>query len=70
MKRDWRKYTKQLLENKLSECNLEMHINNVQDYWNSLETKLVTILDDITMAEFKNNASINTHNTYITNKNL
>ena len=55
MKRDWRKYTKQLLENKLSECNLEMHINNVQDYWNSLETKLVTILDDITMAEFKNN---------------
>ena len=64
MKRDWRKYTKQLLEIKLSECNFEMQINNVQDYWNSLETKLVTILDDIIpMAEFKNNALINTHNT-------
>ena len=47
IKRDWRKYSKDLLENKLSQHSFDCDINSVQELWNYFENKLVTIVDEI-----------------------
>ena len=64
LKRDWRNYSKTILEHRLSHCMFELELNCVQDLWNSLENTLVTVIDEIVpMVEFTNNQVANSNNT-------
>ena len=54
--RNWQRYNKELLLAELSKLNLDLTFNNVQDHWNYLEQKLVTIADKIApIVEYTNN---------------
>ena len=56
MKRDWRGYSKELLEYNLSQCNFNLDIDSVQEFWNNFEHKLLTIVDDLVpIVPFTNN---------------
>ena len=46
-KRDWRKYSKELLLSRLSNADWNIKYDTVQDYWNHFENQLVTIVDSI-----------------------
>jgi hypothetical protein len=55
LKRDWRSYTANKLNNKLKSTVWENDIDSVQHYWNSLERKLVEIVDELApMVSFVN----------------
>ena len=55
-RRNWQRYNKELLLAELSKLNLDLTISNVQDHWNYLEQKLVTIADKIApIVEYTNN---------------
>ena len=55
-RRNWQRHNKELLLAELSKLNLDLTINNVQDHWNYLEQKLVTIADKIApIVEYTNN---------------
>ena len=64
LKRDWRMYTKNALEQKLSQCKFEMDITNVQEFWNSFENNLVSIVDEIVpIVKFTNNQATDSNDT-------
>ena len=46
-KRDWRNYTKEALNEKLSEKNWDFTSDSVQSYGNKLENQLITIVDEL-----------------------
>ena len=55
MRRDWRKYSKELLLGELSLVDWSSDVDNVQNIWDELESKLVRIVDKITpLTEFTN----------------
>lgn len=55
-KRDYRKYTKDILCNKLASIDWDLKINDVQDFWNVFECELLNIIDIIApMSKFTNN---------------
>ena len=43
--RDWRKYNKESLNEKLKIINWKIEDENVQDYWNNFENKLISVVD-------------------------
>jgi hypothetical protein len=47
LKRDWRSYTPEKLNQKLKSIVWENDIDSVQHYWNSIERKLVEIVDEL-----------------------
>ena len=46
-KRDWRFYSKELLNTKLNAVSWNIKIDRVQEFWNEFENKLITVIDDI-----------------------
>ena len=56
LKRDWRRYSKNLLEQKLSQCKFETGIDSVQELWNSFENEIINIVDELVpLVPFTNN---------------
>ena len=56
MKRTWREYSQELLLNRLSVCEFDYSITNVQQFWNNLENKIINVVDEVApMVEFTNN---------------
>ena len=56
MKRAWREYSQELLLNRLSVCEFDYSITNVQQFWNNLENKIINVVDEVApMVEFTNN---------------
>ena len=47
MCRDWRKYSSDLLHVKLASVDWDFGIENVQDFWNVFENKLIKIIDEL-----------------------
>ena len=45
--RDWRKYSSDVLNAKLSGVNWNIDIDNVQEYWNVFENKLIKVVDEL-----------------------
>ena len=45
--RDWRKYSKESIFAKLSTIDWNIDIDNVQEFWNSFEKKLINEVDEI-----------------------
>ena len=55
IRRDWRKYSKEILLVELGLVARPTDINNVQNYWDDFESKIVKIIDKIVpLSEFKN----------------
>ena len=55
-KRTWREYSQELLLNRLSVCEFDYSITNVQQFWNNLENKIINVVDEVApMVEFTNN---------------
>ena len=55
-KRDWRKYSKVALCQKLEEVDWDVGANTVQDCWNIFENKLINVIDSIVpYTTFQNN---------------
>ena len=55
-RRDWRKYSKEILITKLRNVNWNIQIEDAQQYWNVFENMLVNIVDEIVpMVEYHNN---------------
>ena len=55
-RRCWKNYTKEKLENLLSEINFETDIDDVQEMYNVMEHKLLTVIDNlIPITAFTNN---------------
>ena len=46
-KRDWRNYSKKVLNENLNCVDWNIYIDTVQDFWNEFESKLITIVDTI-----------------------
>ena len=60
-KRNWREYSVELLTTELSKCSFDYSITNVQQYWNSLENKIINVVDIVApVVEFINNYTTNT----------
>ena len=56
MRRDWRKYSKDLLNSRLASIEWHTEIDSVQQYWNVFEQTLVSVVDEIApMVPFVNN---------------
>ena len=56
MCRDWRNYSVNLLNEKLSSVDWNIDIEDVQDFWNVFENKLIKIVDEIVpMTQFDGN---------------
>ena len=56
MRRDWRKYSKELLCDELSIVDWKSNIGDVQGFWNEFENKLVHVIDKIVpLTPFVNN---------------
>ena len=45
--RNWRGYSKEILTNKLTSVDWKIEIDDVQQYWNVFESKLIKIIDYI-----------------------
>ena len=57
MKRDWRGYSAERLNAKLSTTTWESDIDQVQHFWNALERSLIVIVDELApMVPFINNS--------------
>ena len=55
-RRDWRKYSKESLIVKLNSVDWNIEIDEVQEFWNVVESKLIQINDDIvTLVDFDTN---------------
>ena len=55
-KRDWRFYSKELLNESLKTVDWNINIDTVQGFWNELEYKLITVIDDvIPLKDFSDN---------------
>ena len=62
IKRDWRFYNKDLLISNLANQNFNMEVNDVQQFWNQMENKIVDVIDILApRKEFVNNSINNTH---------
>ena len=46
-RRDWRNYSKELLDNALNLNDLNFKSDSLQAYWNELETQLIRVVDDL-----------------------
>ena len=56
LRRDWRKYSKEILLAELSLVDWSSDVNNVQNMWDAFESKLVKVVDNIApLTEFSNN---------------
>ena len=56
LRRDWRKYSKELLCEELIIVNWKSNISDVQGFWNEFENKLVQVIDKIVpLTPFVNN---------------
>ena len=54
--RDWRNYSKDLLNTKLAGVDWNINISDVQQYWNMFENLLINVVDEIVpMAVFEGN---------------
>ena len=54
-KRDWRHYSKKKLCERLARINWNFESDLVQDFWNELESQLITVVDElIPIVEFTN----------------
>ena len=68
-KRDWRRYTKDLLNDHLSRVDWTNNANNVQDVWNDFETKLVNVVDLLApISEYHDNRLPSKPNPFIKRK--
>ena len=47
-KRDWRNYNKNLLMEKLNNCDFNTNLNCVQETWNRFENVMINIVDELT----------------------
>ena len=57
LKRDWRRYNKDILVNKLQNVNFNLNSNNVQEAWNHFENVIINVIDDIVpIVPFVNNS--------------
>ena len=57
LRRDWRYYSKGLLENELEKIDWNFTIDSVQEYWNVFENLIINIVDNIVpVVEFINNS--------------
>ena len=57
LKRDWRRYSKDILVNKLQNVNFNLNSNNVQEAWNHFENVIINVIDDIVpIVPFVNNS--------------
>ena len=56
--RDWRKYSKDVLNKKMSGVNWEIKIDNVQQYWNVFESMLIILLVGIGHFSTKKNYQV------------
>ena len=50
-RRNWKNYSKEALNIKLSETNWQIEHDDVQGYWNCFESKLVNITDELAPVE-------------------
>ena len=56
MCRDYRYYSSELLNDKVSSVDWNIGVDNVQDFWNVFEYKLIKIIDEIVpMSQFDGN---------------
>ena len=44
-KRDWRKYSREMLNNELSKITFDLDIKDVQDMWNNIENHLILFVE-------------------------
>ena len=69
LRRDWRRYSGDLLNTKLNEVDWEIDIDEVQEYWNVFESKLIRIVDEIVpLAEFSSNTIVEKPDKVVKNK--
>ena len=60
LKRDWRRYSITNLLSRLNNIRWDLNIDDVQSYWNSFETKLVEVIDEIApLSPTINNITLN-----------
>ena len=60
LRRDWRHYSKELLEFELAKIDWQFDIDSVQEYWNVLENLIIGVVDTIVpIVEFINNSAKN-----------
>ena len=45
--RDWRKYSKDVSMERLRDIDWNSNIDNVQEFWNALENKLIKVVDEL-----------------------
>ena len=59
--RDWRNYSKEILNESLNAINWHTDISDVQNFWNAFEQDLLSVVDQIVpVVEFTNNSVKNT----------
>ena len=69
LRRDWRRYSGDLLNTKLNGVDWEIDIDEVQEYWNVFESKLIRIVDEIVpLAEFSSNTIVEKPDKVVKNK--
>ena len=69
LRRDWRHYSKERLEQELNLVDWSNEATTVQDVWNDSETKLICIVDSlIPMSEFVGSKFKDVRNLFIHRK--
>ena len=67
--RDWRHYSKELLCDDLGKISWNTNIDDVQGFWNHLESILINVIDKIVpVCKFENNVVKETVPRHIKNK--
>ena len=62
MRRSWRSYSKDSLNEGLTACNFDLGINDVQQLWNNMENEIIKVIDNLApYTEFTNNVVTSTH---------
>ena len=70
-KRDWRKYTKDILLTHLSRANFDLTSNSSQSIWNHFEMSLLPIIDELVpLVDFINNTKTKNQNNKTINSKL
>ena len=70
-KRDWRKYTKDILLTHLSRANFDLTSNSSQSIWNHFEMSLLPIIDELVpIVDFINNTKTKNQNNITINSKL
>ena len=56
LRRDWRKYSREVLLSELNKIDWNIMDDSVQEYWNTFENKLVEVVDQVApLREFRDN---------------